>query len=59
MQNKDNKNEKRYIVAARVDSDYADCIVAEEDALIVATHRKVFGPASKQGCEQWKSRNCK
>ena len=59
MKNKDNKNEKRYIVAASVGSDHADCIVAEEDALIVATHRKVFGPASKQECERWLRQNCK
>lgn len=49
----------KYIVAARVDTKYKDCIVAPADAMIVATHRKVFGPDTKEKCEQWKSRNCK
>lgn len=51
--------ENKYIVAARVGTKYKDCIVAPSDAMIVATHRKVFGPDTKEKCEQWKSRNCK
>jgi hypothetical protein len=51
--------EKKYIVAARVETKYKDCIVVEEGALIMATHRIVYGPAAKEKCEQWKSRNCK
>lgn len=50
--------EKKYIVAARVD-DNKDCIIAPEDAMIMATHRVVFGPDTKENCEKWKKKNCK
>ncbi len=52
-------NEDRYIVAAKVDTKYEDCIVAPADAMIMATHRKVYGPDTKEKCEQWKRANCK
>ncbi len=52
-------NEEKYIVAAEVATKYKGCIVAPADAMIIATHRKVYGPASKEKCEQWKKRNCK
>ncbi len=59
METADYKNETgKFIVAARIGSDYGDCIVAPEDALIVETHRKVFGPASEEECEQWRKQNC-
>ena len=48
----------KYIVAARVGTENKDCIVAPADAIIVATHRKVYGPDTRGKCEQWKSRNC-
>jgi hypothetical protein len=51
----------RYIVAARVDSSgkkEQNCMVVEEDAIIIGTHRKVYGPASREECEQWKAENC-
>ena len=51
----------RFIVAARVASSgekEQDCMVVEEDAIIIATHRKVFGPASREECERWKAENC-
>ncbi len=51
------ENEK-YIVAARVETKYEDCIVAPADAMIIATHSKVFGPDTKENCEKWKSTNC-
>jgi len=51
--------DKKYIVAARVETDNKDCIVVEEGAMIMATHRVVYGPDTKEKCEQWKSRNCK
>ena len=50
--------DEKYIVAARVDSDNKDCIVAPADAMIMATHRKVYGPDTKEKCEEWKRRNC-
>ncbi len=53
-----NMAEKKYIVAARVD-DEKDCIIAPEDAMIMATHRVVFGPDTKENCEKWKKKNCK
>lgn len=52
-------NEDKYIVVARVNTNYEDCFVAPADAMIIATHRRVYGPDTKQKCEQWKSRNCK
>lgn len=53
------ENEKQFIVAARIGTKYEDCIVAPADAIIIATHRKVFGPDSRVRCEEWKNRNCK
>ncbi len=50
--------DKKYIVAARVETDNKDCIVVEEGAMIMATHRVVYGPDTKEKCEQWKSWNC-
>ncbi len=52
-------NNGKYIVAVRVGTDMKDGIVAPADAMIVATHRKVFGPDTKQNCENWKRQNCK
>ena len=51
--------DKKYIVAARVESGNKDCIVVEEDAIIMATHRRVYGPDTKENCERWKRSNCK
>lgn len=51
-------SEKKYVVAARVGDD-KDCIVAPADALIAATHRVVYGPETKEKCEQWKRRHCR
>jgi hypothetical protein len=50
--------DKKYVVAARVDSN-TDCMVVEEDAIIIGTHRVVYGPETKEKCEEWKRRNCK
>ncbi len=49
--------EEKYIVAANVDDD-KDCIIAPEDAMIMATHRVVFGPDTKENCEKYVSQNC-
>jgi hypothetical protein len=51
--------DKKYIVAARVESNNKDCIVVEEGAMIMATHRRVYGPDTKENCERWKRSNCK
>jgi hypothetical protein len=51
--------ETKYVVAARVETKYKDCIVVEEGAIVVGTHRVVYGPDTKEKCEQWKRRNCK
>lgn len=51
--------DQKYVVAARVDTKYEDCIVVAEDAMIIATHRVVFGPDTKEKCEEWKRGNCK
>jgi hypothetical protein len=51
--------DKKYVVAARVATKYEDCIVVEEGTIIVATHRVVYGPATKEKCEEWKRKNCK
>jgi hypothetical protein len=51
--------DEKYIVAARVDSDNKDCIVAPADAMIMATHRKVYGPDTREKCEEWKRNNCR
>ena len=50
--------EKKYVVAARVETNYKDCIVVEADAMIMATHRVVYGPDTKENCEQWKRSHC-
>lgn len=52
-------NENKYIVAASVDSNNKDCIVVPAGSMIMATHRKVYGPDTKEKCEQWKRQNCK
>lgn len=51
--------DKKYVVAARVETKYGDCIVVEEGSMIMASHRIVYGPDTKEKCEAWKSRNCK
>jgi hypothetical protein len=51
-------NENKYIVAAEVDTKYKGCIVAPADAMIMATHRRVYGPDTKENCERWKNKNC-
>jgi hypothetical protein len=51
--------DQKYVVAARVGTSYKDCIVVPEDAIIVATHRVVYGPDTKEKCEQWKRSHCK
>jgi hypothetical protein len=50
--------EKKYIVIAKVDTEYEDCQVVEEDAMFVGTHRQVFGPDSEAKCKKWKNENC-
>ena len=52
-------NEDKFIVAAEVGTNYKGCIVAPADAMIIATHSKVYGPDTKQNCENWKRQNCK
>lgn len=52
---------KKYIVAALTVSGgekHQSCIVAEEDAVIPATHSLVYGPAGKEECERWREKNC-
>jgi hypothetical protein len=51
--------EEQYVVAARVGTKYEDCIVAPADAMIIGTHRVVYGPATKAQCDAWKRANCK
>jgi len=51
--------EEKYVVAARVETRYEDCIVVEEGSMIMATHRVVYGPDTKEKCEDWKRKNCK
>lgn len=64
------ENDVRYIVAARIETAYKNCIVVREnDALVGAhglsfapasrTHKKVFGPASREECEKWRAANCR
>jgi hypothetical protein len=55
------EEDKRYIVAALTVSSgkqYQDCILAAEDDFIPATHNRVYGPASREDCEQWMAENC-
>ncbi len=51
--------QEKYIVAARVETKYKDCIVAPEDAMIMATHTVVFGPDTEANCRKWMSKNCR
>ena len=50
--------DQKYVVAARVGTSYEACIVVEEDAIIIATHRVVYGPETKENCERWKRSHC-
>ncbi|HEX9962272.1 MAG TPA: hypothetical protein VGB00_15165 [Pyrinomonadaceae bacterium] len=59
MQSEDYGDKTRYIVAAMVGTNYEACIVAAEDDMIIATHTRVFGPASREECERWRDKNCK
>ena len=58
-ENSEMEQEGKFVVAAAVDTEYEDCIVAPEDAMIMATHRIVFGPDTEDACERWKRENCK
>ena len=51
--------DKKYVVAARVGTNYQDCIVVPEDSIMIATHRVVYGPDTKENCERWKRSHCK
>ena len=51
--------DQKYVVAARVGTSYKDCIVVPEGSIIVATHHVVYGPDTKEKCEQWKRAHCK
>ena len=51
--------DKQYVVAARVETKYKDCIVVEEGSMIIATHRVVYGPDTKEKCDEWKRSHCK
>lgn len=53
-----NEEKAEYIVIAKVETEYKDCQVVKRDAMFIATHREVFGPDSKEKCEQWKNKNC-
>jgi hypothetical protein len=53
-----NEDKTQYIVAAMVGTKYEDCIVAAEDDMIIGTHTRVFGPASREECERWRDENC-
>lgn len=57
-QSKDYVGRERYIVAARVETEYEDCFIAKETDVIIDTHRQVFGPASRSDCEEWMAKNC-
>lgn len=48
----------RYIVIARVETEYEDCKVVREDAIIPAIYFRAFGPDTKQKCEAWMAENC-
>lgn len=49
---------ERYIVAARVETEYEDCFIAKETDKIIDTHRQVYGPASRRECEAWMAKHC-
>ena len=51
--------DEKYVVAARVDTNYEDCMVVPEGSMIVGTHRVVYGPDTKEKCERWKRSHCK
>ena len=49
-----------YVVYSRlpVTSPPHGCIVVPADALVLAIYYRVFGPASKQECDEWAMRKC-
>jgi len=57
-QSEDYGGRDRYIVIARVDTEYEDCQIVPEDAVYPMIYRQVFGPASRVECEQWQAKNC-
>lgn len=52
------EQDEKFVVAAEVDTKYKGCIVAPEGAMIMATHRIVFGPDTEEACKNWKKENC-
>jgi len=51
----------QYIVIALATSTaphFEGCQIIVEGDVIIATHSKVFGPASKEDCEKWITENC-
>lgn len=53
------ETDKKFIVIAEVETEYENCQVIEAGANFAATHRKVFGPDSREACERWKQQNCR
>ena len=49
---------QHYMVIAPVGSNLPGCSVKKADAMIIGTHRKVFGPASLDDCEKWQREIC-
>ncbi len=46
-----------YIVVRDINSPF-ECTVLDEDAVFEGAKKKVFGPDTKEVCEEWKSENC-
>lgn len=40
------------------DKNYEECSVIEDDAVYPAIYSQVFGPDTKEACEQWITNNC-
>jgi hypothetical protein len=57
-QSEDYGRRERYIVIARVETEYEDCQVIPEDAVYIDIYRQVYGPASQTECEQWVAKHC-
>jgi len=51
---------EQFIVAALTASlpKNEQCLVVKENDVIITTHSKVFGPASKEECDKWAAENC-
>ncbi|HEY0429618.1 MAG TPA: hypothetical protein VGC76_17690 [Pyrinomonadaceae bacterium] len=61
MPNENIESKKQFIVIALTGSDgdkHQGCRIVDEDAIYPAIFSRVYGPASREQCQQWIKENC-